>query len=84
MRILLAVAIMSSLEDGSSLYGVTMSDNTSMSGGQDRSRINVHQDYELRDWAKKFGVTPEALKEAVNAVGTSAEAVEAYLTKNRA
>ena len=35
-----------------------MSDNLQNRGGQDRKRIDVHQDYELRDWAKKFGATP--------------------------
>lgn len=48
-------------------------------GGQDRTRINVNEDYELRDWSKKLGVTPEQLKAAVKAVGTSAEAVEKHL-----
>ncbi|HTH10818.1 MAG TPA: DUF3606 domain-containing protein [Acidovorax sp.] len=60
-----------------------MADDKNQAGGQDRSRINVNQDYELQDWSKKFGVTPEQLKEAVKAVGTSAEAVEAHL-KGRA
>ena len=32
-----------------------MSDDKAKSGGQDRSRINVNQTYELRDWSKKFG-----------------------------
>jgi hypothetical protein len=56
-----------------------MPDDTSKSSGQDRARINVNQDYELRDWSKKFGVTPERLKEAVAAVGDLAERVESYL-----
>jgi len=56
-----------------------MSDNKSHSGGQDRTRIDIHEDYELRDWSKKFGVTPDELKQAVSAVGTSADAVEAHL-----
>jgi Protein of unknown function (DUF3606) len=56
-----------------------MSDNTNQRGGQDRSRINVNQDYELRDWARKYGVTPERLKEAVKTVGDRAEAVEKHL-----
>ena len=34
---------------------------------------------ELRDWARKFGVTPEQIKEAVQAVGDQAEAVEVHL-----
>ena len=56
-----------------------MPDNPQSSGGQDRERINVNQDYELRDWSKKFGVTPETLKEAVQAVGDRADAVEKHL-----
>lgn len=56
-----------------------MSDDKSKTGGSDRKLINVNEDYELRDWSKKFGVTPEKLKEAVQAVGTSADAVEKHL-----
>ena len=56
-----------------------MSDDRSKRGGQDRTRIDVNQDFELRDWAQKFGVTKEALKEAVQAVGTQADAVEKHL-----
>ena len=58
-----------------------MSDNTQSTGGQDRKRINVHQDYELRDWARKFGVTPEELKRAVESVGDRAEEVQQYLAR---
>jgi hypothetical protein len=56
-----------------------MSDDLGNRGGQDRTRIDVNQDYELRDWAKKFGVTPQQLKEAVQAVGTKAADVEKHL-----
>ena len=56
-----------------------MADDPKKSGGQDRTRININQDYELRDWSKKFGVTPEQLKAAVSAVGDSAAAVERHL-----
>ena len=56
-----------------------MPDNLKSSGGQDRKRIDVNQDYELRDWSKKFGVSPDELKEAVQAVGNQAEKVEAHL-----
>ena len=48
-----------------------MSDDTTKSGGQDRQRINVNQDYELRDWAKSLNTTPERVKEAVQAVGAA-------------
>ena len=39
----------------------------------------MNEDYELRDWAKKFGVTPQQLKEAVQAVGNRAVDVEKHL-----
>jgi Protein of unknown function (DUF3606) len=56
-----------------------MSDDKSKVGGQDRKRINVNEDYELRDWSKTFGVTADQLRKAVAAVGDSAEKVQAYL-----
>jgi hypothetical protein len=56
-----------------------MSDDKTQAGGQDRSRISLSEDYEVRDWAKKFGVTPDELKAAVKAVGSEAAAVEAHL-----
>lgn len=56
-----------------------MADDKGRPGGQDRTRINVNEDYELRDWSKKFGVTAEQLKDAVKAVGPEAKAVEAHL-----
>ena len=50
-------------------------------GNPDRSRINVHEEYELNDWSKKFGVSHDELKAAVKAVGTEAKDVEEYLKK---
>lgn len=60
-----------------------MADNKASSGGQDRKRINLHQDYEVRDWAKKFGVTPDELKQAVAKAGNLAEDVERELQGRR-
>ena len=59
----------------------TMADDKSKTGGQDRSRINVNEDYELRDWAKRLEVSPEKLKEAVNKVGPMADDVRKELGK---
>ena len=56
-----------------------MPDNLDKSGGQDRKRIDVGQEHELRDWSRKFGVTPDQLKEAVQAVGTQADKVQEHL-----
>ncbi|MEO7392920.1 MAG: DUF3606 domain-containing protein [Ramlibacter sp.] len=60
-----------------------MSDDKSKSGGQDRERINVHQDYELRDWAKSLNTTPEKIKEAVQAVGDNADNVREFLGQDK-
>ena len=56
-----------------------MPDDKSQVGGQDRSRINVNEEYELRDWSKSLGVTPEQLKNAVAAVGDRADKVREHL-----
>ena len=59
-----------------------MADDKNKTGGQDRLRINVNEDYELRDWSRKFGVTAEQLKAAVKKVGVMAADVEKEL-KNK-
>ena len=56
-----------------------MPDDRTQRGGQDRKRINVNQDHELRNWAHKFGVSTEELKKAVQSAGDSADAVEKHL-----
>lgn len=56
-----------------------MADDKTKAGGQDRTRINTSEDYEVRYWTEKFGVTAEQLKAAVQQVGTNAAAVEAHL-----
>jgi hypothetical protein len=58
-----------------------MADDKQQVGGQDRARINVNEDYELRGWSEKFGVTPDQLRDAVAAVGTRAADVEAHLNQ---
>ncbi len=56
-----------------------MSDDKSKASGQDRERINVNQEYELRHWAKSLNTTPEKLKEAVQAVGDRSDKVREFL-----
>lgn len=60
-----------------------MSDDKTKSGGQDRTLIAIGEDYEVRDWASKFGVTEDALKAAVQAVGNTAADVETYLMTSK-
>ena len=56
-----------------------MADDTSMTGKADRDRINVNEEYELRDWSSKFGVSPDKLKAAVDKVGPMAIDVQKEL-----
>lgn len=56
-----------------------MADDRTKSGGQDRTCINVNEDYEVRDWSKKFDCTPMQIRDAVKAVGDRAEDVEMHL-----
>jgi hypothetical protein len=60
-----------------------MSDNKSNSNDQDKLRINIQDESELRDWSKKLDATPEELKEAVAAVGDLASDVEMHLKGSR-
>ena len=56
-----------------------MADDKSKTGPQDASRINVNEDYEVRYWTGRFGVSANRLRAAVNKVGSSADAVEKEL-----
>jgi hypothetical protein len=48
---------------------------------QDSSRIAMGEDYEVAYWTKNFGVSRDRLQEAIDAVGNSADAAEAYLKR---
>jgi hypothetical protein len=59
-----------------------MSDDTAVRGPQDSSRIALGEDYEVRYWTDKFGISEDELADAVKAVGNSADAVARHLGKN--
>ena len=46
-------------------------------------RMNVQETWEVEHWTGKWGCTEAELKAAVQAVGTMAEKVEAYLRHHR-
>ncbi|WP_398467024.1 DUF3606 domain-containing protein [Tardiphaga sp.] len=54
-------------------------DDLSKKGQQDRSKINMHEEHEVRYWTKHLNVTKEELQYAVNKVGNSAAAVRKQL-----
>ncbi|MEN3277367.1 MAG: hypothetical protein V7631_3157 [Massilia sp.] len=58
-----------------------MADNLQKAGPQDRSRINVNEEWEVRHWTEALGVSREQLEKAVSEVGVMADAVREHLKK---
>ncbi len=58
-----------------------MSDDKTNRGPADRSRINIHEPYEVTYWCKEFGVSPDKLKELVGQLGVSVIAIRQALQK---
>jgi hypothetical protein len=56
-----------------------MADDLSNRGPQDRARVNISEQHEIAYWTKKFGVSEEQLRKAVQKAGASADAVEKAL-----
>jgi hypothetical protein len=59
----------------------SMPDDLKDRGAQDRSRISLHEEHEVRYWTKALGVSKEELASAVAKVGNSADAVRHELGK---
>lgn len=58
-----------------------MADDKKQTGSPDRDRINLNEDYEVQYWTKALGVSADELRAAVNAVGSTSEAVRRHLGK---
>jgi hypothetical protein len=58
-----------------------MSDDKNQTGGGDRQRISLSDDYEVRDWSEKYGVSEDRLRAAVGKVGSMADDVERELRR---
>jgi len=61
-----------------------MADDKTIRGPQDRSRINVEEDYEVRYWTEALNVDEPTLRGAIQAVGSSADDVREYLETRKA
>ena len=48
---------------------------------EDKFKINVHEEWELKYWARRFGVTKEKIKDAVKQVGVQTKDVAKHLGK---
>ncbi|MEO6404283.1 MAG: DUF3606 domain-containing protein [Ferruginibacter sp.] len=47
----------------------------------EEDRISLMEEYEVKDWSEKLGVTATELKKAVIEVGNKAKNVKAFLSK---
>ncbi len=56
-----------------------MSDDMKNRGPQDRARISLSEEHEVRYWTQALGVTKDQLAAAVKAVGSSADRVREHL-----
>lgn len=56
-----------------------MADDPNKRGTSDRNRINIYEEWEVRDWTRHFGCTEEQLKEAVKVAGVMVRNVGDYL-----
>jgi 3-oxoacyl-[acyl-carrier-protein] synthase III len=56
-----------------------MSDSLTKRDQRDRSKINMHEDFEVKYWTKALGVSKDELQKAVDKVGNSAAAVRKQL-----
>lgn len=54
-------------------------DNLHNTSQPDRSKINMHEDFEVKYWTHRLGVSKEQLQEAVDKVGIAATAVRKEL-----
>ena len=53
--------------------------NVMRKAAPDRSKISIQNDYEVKYWARHFGVTPKHLQRAIEKVGNSATSVRKEL-----
>ena len=56
-----------------------MSDSLTKRDQRDRSKINMHEDFEVKYWTEELGVSRDELQKAVDKVGNSAAAVRKEL-----
>jgi hypothetical protein len=61
-----------------------MADDLKDVGPRDRDRVNVHEDYEVEYWSRKWGISAAQLHAAVKKVGVIADDVAREIEKARA
>ncbi|MGH7138337.1 MAG: DUF3606 domain-containing protein [Pirellulales bacterium] len=56
-----------------------MADDKSKRGPADRTRINIHEPYEVEYWSRHFGVSPDRLRQLVKDHGVIVADIEKAL-----
>jgi hypothetical protein len=59
-----------------------MADDKTKKDFRDRQRVSADEDYEIDYLVKKHGISRDQVREAIKAVGSNREKIEAYLKKN--
>ena len=60
-----------------------VSDDLTNRGPADRSRVNVHEPWEVRWWCGEFSCSEQELRDAVRLVGVSAQAVRTHFASKK-
>jgi hypothetical protein len=50
-------------------------------GPADRTRVNIHEDFQVRFWCRELGITQQELRYVVNAVGPVIDDVKQELAR---
>jgi hypothetical protein len=58
-----------------------MTDDKTQRAPRDAERVNVNEDYEVRYWCEKWGVSEQQLRDAVKRVGVMSKDVAKALGK---
>jgi hypothetical protein len=60
-----------------------MADDLTKRGAQDRARINVSEEHEVKYWTATLGVDEATLKRAVEAAGPTVAAMREHLRRRK-
>lgn len=60
-----------------------MSDDLTNRGAQDRARINLSEEHEVRYWTAALGISEDRLRQLVAEVGPSAAAVRGRIEQRK-
>ena len=58
-----------------------MANDRSTAGQAEVDRVNIHEPDDVRDWAQRLQVDEDQLKETIQAVGTSVNAIKKALAE---